>query len=148
MKKQLKIATMKDYDRIQQFLQKAEISTIGVAENIHHFVVIENDEKEVMATVGFEKEGTAGILRSLVVSPALMKSDILMLFESVVQLAKEHGVYELYLVTNKASSVQFFEMMNFQQINHQDLPLGLKQRSYLQQLPDLNQVYVMAYEAM
>ena len=70
MREQLKIASKNDYIRIQKFLQKAGISTAGVEEHIHQFVIMESDEGELLATVGFEKEGMDGILRSLVVSPS------------------------------------------------------------------------------
>ncbi len=55
MREQLKIASENDYIRIQQFLQKAGISTAGVEEHIHQFVIMENEEGELLATVGFEK---------------------------------------------------------------------------------------------
>ncbi|MEK1829631.1 hypothetical protein AAAC51_12490 [Priestia megaterium] len=100
-------------------------------EHIHQFVIMENEEGELLATVGFEKEGVDGILRSLVVSPSLMQSDILLLFKSIVQLAQKHGVKQLYLLTNKASSLHFFQMMNFQQISYSALPELLKEHSYL-----------------
>ncbi|MDT2044861.1 GNAT family N-acetyltransferase [Priestia flexa] len=146
MKEQLKLAEVKDCGRIQSFLTKAGISSEGVAESIHHFVIMEDENDELLATVGFEKDGEHGLLRSLVVSPSLMRSDILLLFKSIVQLAKKNDVHQLYLVTNKASSVQFFSMMNFQQIHYEELPGGLKHHSYLRNLPSLEQVYVMAYQ--
>ncbi|WP_338705162.1 acetyltransferase [Priestia aryabhattai] len=147
MREQLKIASENDYIRIQKFLQKAGISTAGVEEHIHQFVIMESDEGELLATVGFEKEGMDGILRSLVVSPSLMQSDILLLFKSIVQLAQKHGVKQLYLLTNKASSLHFFQMMNFQQTSYSALPDLLKEHSYLKQLPNPKDVYVMFYAA-
>lgn len=60
MKEQLKLAEVKDCGRIQSFLTKAGISSEGVAESIHHFVIMEDENDELLATVGFEKMESMG----------------------------------------------------------------------------------------
>jgi amino-acid N-acetyltransferase len=63
-----------------------------------------------------------GMLRSLVVSPGQADKEIFVLFDQMIQLAKEKGMKSLFLATNKRVALPFFELMGFQQIEREALP--------------------------
>jgi amino-acid N-acetyltransferase len=63
-----------------------------------------------------------GMLRSLVVSPGQADREIFVLFDQMVQLAKEKGMKSLFLATNKSVALPFFELMGFQKIEPETIP--------------------------
>ncbi|MBM7704068.1 GNAT family N-acetyltransferase [Metabacillus iocasae] len=146
MNERIQLATMNDVSRVNHFLQKADVSVEDLECHIEHFVIMENDKKELLATVGFQKEGASGLLRSLVIVPSLTQEKILMLFKSVVSLAKENGIDQLFLVTNKEASLSFFELLHFQIVSKESIPIGLQEQSNLLNTHNVDKLYVMCYQ--
>ena len=54
-----------------------------------------------------------GLLRSLAVTTEQADKDILLLFNQMLQLAKEKGMSGLFLATNKSGALGFFELLGF-----------------------------------
>jgi amino-acid N-acetyltransferase len=146
MNELIRVANVKDVRKVKTFLEKACVSVEELESNIEHFVIMENSEKEVVATVGFQKDGHAGLLRSLVIVPTLTQDKILMLFKSVVRLAKESDIDQLFLVTNKEASLSFFELLHFQVVPKETVPSGLQEQSALLQTDNVDKLYVMCYQ--
>jgi len=119
---QLKIAEKQDIERLTMFVEKAGISSEGIADLIDYFVLMENGEKEIVACIGVEPVNNTGLLRSLVVSDKLKQAHIVTLFQSIQTLAEKRGMTNLFLVTNKEASVQFLSLMGFQKLNSELVP--------------------------
>ncbi|WP_394187036.1 GNAT family N-acetyltransferase [Metabacillus halosaccharovorans] len=119
---QLKIAERQDIERLTMFVEKAGISSEGIADLIDYFVLMENGEKEIVACIGVEPVKNAGLLRSLVVSDKLKQAHIVTLFQSIQTLAEKRGITNLFLVTNKEASVQFLSLMGFQKLKPDLVP--------------------------
>lgn len=119
---QLKIAEKQDIERLTMFVEKAGISSEGIADLIDYFVLMENGEKEIVACIGVEPVKNAGLLRSLVVSDKLKQAHIVTLFQSIQTLAEKRGITNLFLVTNKEASVQFLSLMGFQKVKPDLVP--------------------------
>lgn len=119
---QLKIAEKQDIERLTMFVEKAGISSEGIADLIDYFVLMENGEKEIVACIGVEPVKNAGLLRSLVVSDKLKQAHIVTLFQSIQTLAEKRGITNLFLVTNKEASVQFLSLMGFQKLKPDLVP--------------------------
>ncbi|WP_026563096.1 hypothetical protein [Bacillus sp. J37] len=119
---QLKIAENQDIERLTMFVEKAGISSEGIADLIDYFVLMENGEKEIVACIGVEPVNKTGLLRSLVVSDKLKQAHIVTLFQSIQTLAEKRGITNLFLVTNKEASVQFLSLMGFQKLNSELVP--------------------------
>jgi len=119
---QLKIAEKQDIERLTMFVEKAGISSEGIADLIDYFVLMENGEKEIVACIGVEPVNNTGLLRSLVVSDKLKQAHIVTLFQSIQTLAEKRGMTNLFLVTNKEASVQFLSLMGFQKLKPDLVP--------------------------
>ncbi|WP_368658128.1 GNAT family N-acetyltransferase [Metabacillus halosaccharovorans] len=119
---QLKIAEKQDIERLTMFVEKAEISSEGIADLIDYFVLMEKGEKEIVACIGVEPVNNTGLLRSLVVSDKLKQAHIVTLFQSIQTLAEKRGITNLFLVTNKEASVQFLSLMGFQKLKPDLVP--------------------------
>ncbi|HWO94844.1 MAG TPA: acetyltransferase [Bacillus sp. (in: firmicutes)] len=126
MEKIVRLASKKDLDSIFAFWQKVDIYVDGIEDYIDNFVLMEDDQQKLLATVGFQSIEENGLLRSLVITPSLRERDILVLFQAVMAVAEEKGMQHLYLVTNKMVSIPFFQLLNFQEIEYDELPAAIR----------------------
>ena len=119
---QLKVAERKDLRKLTAFVEKAGVNSDGFEGLIDYFVIMENDEHEVVACIGVEPMDEHGLLRSLVVSDKLKQAHILTLFQSIQTVAEQKGMKQLFLVTNKEASVQFLALMGFKEVARASIP--------------------------
>ncbi|MBH9966704.1 GNAT family N-acetyltransferase [Rossellomorea oryzaecorticis] len=115
MTKTIRQATHEDIYKVIGFLVKAGLSTEGVKNTIDCFLLVEDTEGNLIGTLGIEMRERTGLLRSLVVTPAFDSEEIFTLFQEIFKLAKEKDLSQLYLITNRRASLNFFEMLGFQQ---------------------------------
>ena len=101
MKLAVRIATFKDIEILKAFLEKAKLNTKGINEMIDSFLIMEDEEGQLKATIGMEQFGESGLLRSLVVTASTSENDLLYLFKEMFLLAKNKEIKDLYLATNK-----------------------------------------------
>ncbi|HWO98618.1 MAG TPA: acetyltransferase [Bacillus sp. (in: firmicutes)] len=127
MEKIVRLASKNDLDSILAFWQKVDIYVDGIEDYIDNFVLMEDDKEKLLATVGFQSIKENGLLRSLVITPSLRERDIFVLFQAVMAVAEEKGMRHLYLVTNKKVSIPFFQLLNFQEIEYNELPAAIRE---------------------
>ncbi len=142
MMKVIRRATIEDLEGILAFLDRAELSTDGVEEAIDYFLVMEDSDDTMLGTLGMEiKEGN-GLLRSLVVEPGLNTEDLFALFQEILKLAKEKGLQNVFLISNKKASVQFFSLLGFQEVEKEHSE-SLGSFEHIQNLSTLHECSVM-----
>lgn len=134
METMIRMATEKDLPTLVDFLEKANLGTEGVKETIEYFLLMEDESGKLKATLGIEPFGSNGLLRSLVVTAGMGENEILMLFERILKLTKEKNISSLFLATNKATSVPFFEMLGFSAIEEVGLPDELYQSEHIKNI--------------
>ncbi|MCC3356247.1 GNAT family N-acetyltransferase [Bacillus sp. REN16] len=132
--KQIRTANEQDIEKVTSFLGQAEVSAVGIESIIDHFILLEDDEQKILATLGIEKIEQDGLLRSLVISPDVDQTNLLTLFKSAISLAKHKELQRLYLATNKQASIQFFAMLGFGQVESRELPDHIKDSNHITQL--------------
>ncbi|MBM7652707.1 GNAT family N-acetyltransferase [Neobacillus cucumis] len=116
-------ANQNDLENLRAFLIKANLGTDGLTkETIDYFLLLENKDGTICGSLGMEAFNENGMLRSLVVSPGQADKEIFVLFDQMIQLAKEKGMKSLFLATNKKVALAFFELMGFQPIERKALP--------------------------
>jgi N-acetylglutamate synthase-like GNAT family acetyltransferase len=115
MTKTIRQATREDIYKVIGFLVKAGLSTEGVKNTIDCFLLVEDTDGNLIGTLGIEMRDRTGLLRSLVVTPAFDSEEIFTLFQEIFKLAREKDLSRLYLITNRRASLNFFEMLGFQQ---------------------------------
>jgi N-acetylglutamate synthase-like GNAT family acetyltransferase len=134
MSEVVRFAQKEDTARVVTYLNEARLGTEGVAESIDYFLLMENEKREVTATIGIEPVGKFGLLRSLAISSALDQEMLLHLFNQALLLAKEKSLSTLILATNKPESVAFFQILGFALINKADLPQALIRNNHVQHI--------------
>ncbi|PFO07947.1 hypothetical protein COJ85_04550 [Bacillus sp. AFS076308] len=123
MQSLIRRANQEDLENIREFLTRANLGTDGItAETINYFLLLENEDGTIRGSLGMEAFNEHGMLRSLVVSPGQADKEIFVLFDPMVQLAKEKGMKSLFLATNKSVALPFFELMGFQKIERETIP--------------------------
>lgn len=128
----IRIAENKDLLPIQRLVAKAGLVEKGIEKQINNFLVVENAKKEIVGTVGIEKLGEDGLLRSLVIKSENWNGKIGLEFvEIALAFAKQKGVKSLYLLTN--SSLPFFEYLGFSILESEDIPEHVKNSSHFSQ---------------
>jgi N-acetylglutamate synthase-like GNAT family acetyltransferase len=116
-------ANKQDLGSLREFLSRANLGTEGLTEEtIEYFLLLETEKGALKGTLGMEAFAEFGLLRSLVVTPGQAEKEIFVLFDQMVQLAKEKGMKGLFLATNKSVALPFFELMGFQRVGREELP--------------------------
>ena len=132
MQSLIRKANKQDLGNLREFLSRANLGTDGLTdETIDYFLLLENEQGALMGTLGMEAFAEFGLLRSLVVSPGQAEKEIFVLFDQMVQLAKEKGMKDLFLATNKSVALPFFGIMGFQKIDRAEIPSEFYQSEHI-----------------
>jgi N-acetylglutamate synthase-like GNAT family acetyltransferase len=134
METMIRMATERDLPNLVDFLEKANLGTDGVKDRIEYFLLMEDESGRLRATIGVEPFGENGLLRSLVITAGMKENDILTMFEQILRLTKEKNISNLFLATNKHTSVPFFEMLGFSTMEEQELPKDLYQSEHIKNI--------------
>jgi amino-acid N-acetyltransferase len=130
----IRCAQTEDMTRLELFLEEAGLSTDGVRASIDYFLVIENQAREMKATLGIEPLGKVGLLRSLAIRPDLTEKDLFLLFEQIFILARDRQLTTLYLASNKKSSLEVFRLIGFTEEIIENLPAELFQSEHVKHI--------------
>jgi N-acetylglutamate synthase-like GNAT family acetyltransferase len=125
-------ANKQDLGSLRAFLSRANLGTDGLTdETIDYFLLLENEDGTLKGSLGMEAFTEFGLLRSLVVTPGQAEKEIFVLFDQMVQLAKEKGMKGLFLATNKSVALPFFELMGFQRVDRENIPSEFYQSEHI-----------------
>jgi amino-acid N-acetyltransferase len=113
-------ATPRDRPQVIELLTAASLPTAGLPMSLAGFVVAE-DGGRIAGAAGLETYGRAGLLRSVVVAPALRGAGVgHALTERVLQEAAAQGLADLYLLTTTAE--RYFPRHGFARIGREEVP--------------------------
>ena len=124
MKFQIRSSKPKDLINVKNLLKRVNLTVEGVEYQFHNFFIAENNNL-LLASVGFEIYNKNGLLRSLAVHPDFRNNKIAYyLVFSVIKLAKDHYLDNLYLLTE--SSKNYFEKFDFTTVKRELTPEDIK----------------------
>jgi N-acetylglutamate synthase-like GNAT family acetyltransferase len=114
-----------DYRPVVELLSQAKLPTAGVPENLDGFVVAVQGDGSLAGLAGLERYGREGLLRSVVVAPALRGTGVgRALSEHMVGEARRRGLTDLYLLTTTAEA--YFPRLGFTVIPRLEIPAGVQ----------------------
>ncbi|MFZ0444420.1 MAG: hypothetical protein WAM95_07260 [Bacillus sp. (in: firmicutes)] len=134
MKLTVRIANFGDIDILQAFLEKAKLNTKGINEMIDSFLIMEDEDGQLKATIGMEQFGASGLLRSLVVTASISENDLLSLFREMFLLAKNKEIKDLYLATNKLGAMKFVEVLGFEPVDKDHIPMAFSSSEHVKHI--------------
>lgn len=125
-------AEEKDLLRIQRLVAKAGLREKGIEQHVDRFIVVANKDDQLIGTVGVEKYGTDGLLRSLVLDSVMWNEYLSLQFlEVVLQHTKEQQIDTVYLCTKGTNML--FHYLGFQKTNVENVPDHVKKSPHFQQ---------------
>lgn len=124
-------ANKEDMTVLKEFLLKANVKADDLTEEKACFLLLEDETGALKGTLGMEMIAEFGILRSLVVTSDQAEKQIYILFEQMVELAKDKGMRSLFLATNKSVALPFFNLLGFKKVGRGDLPLEFYQSQHI-----------------
>jgi len=110
-----------DLERIESLLTEAGLPTAGVAAIIEDFSVVRDAQGQVMAAGVIEWHGDDGLVRSVVVDPALRGQGVGQFLIGHVKASTDR---DLYLLTESATD--FFRGLGFESIDRSLAPPALR----------------------
>ena len=124
----IRLATSADTAAVRELLREADLPLDGVPEDLTLLLVAERSTggpSELFGAVALERHGTAALLRSTVVAPALRGTH---LGEALVRRAltdaRAAGVRDIVLLTTTAD--QWFPRFGFARISRGEVPASLQ----------------------
>ncbi|MCF6138917.1 GNAT family N-acetyltransferase [Pseudalkalibacillus berkeleyi] len=133
-------AETNDAPSIKQFVAQAGLSSEGIDQCIQTFIILETDKKKMAGTVGLERFGTDGLIRSLVLAKDYSSEELLLqLLKAIIRLADHQGVQTVYLLTRVTS---IFYALGFTEVPFEKMPEDLLNSPHLQQY-DKDQIAIM-----
>ncbi len=107
-------AKKQDYDILADVLHKTQLPIDGVADHIENFLIAES-KGNIAGMIGLEIYPPHALVRSAAVLPEYRNHGIgTILFHSLLKMASEQQLTELYLFTNTAES--FFQRKGFSRV--------------------------------
>jgi amino-acid N-acetyltransferase len=120
-------ATSGDYDNVTALLSSQHLPAEDIDKTLSHFFVAKEDGA-IMAVIGLEVYGTAGLLRSMATYPAHRNKGIAsMLVLELINYAKQKGIQEVFLLTETAET--YFAKKGFIRIRRDEVPIAIKKSS-------------------
>lgn len=96
-------ASPDDLRDVLNLLSVVQLPDDGVAENISGFLVARDESSRLVATIGLERHGDTGLLRSAAVDPEYQGCGIgSRLTENLLERATKNGVERVVLLTSTA----------------------------------------------
>lgn len=120
-------ATAGDYDKVTALLSGQRLPAEDIDKTLSHFFVAK-EEGAIIAVIGLEIYGTAGLLRSMATDPAHRNKGIAsMLVFELIDYAKQKGIKEIFLLTETAET--YFAKKGFIKIGREGVPTSITKSS-------------------
>jgi N-acetylglutamate synthase-like GNAT family acetyltransferase len=104
----IKPATREDLAEILSLVAAVDLPSDGIEQYLGGFLVARDQRGNLLGTIGMERHGQLGLLRSAAVSPGLQRSGLgSMLASRLIADATAAGISEILLLTSTARA--FFE---------------------------------------
>ena len=146
MQVQIRCAAKEDLPVLKQFLLNAGLGIDGLEEEIvDYFLIMEDEEGEVVGTLGMETLAENGLLRSLIVTSSQAQQDLLILLQQAFQFARDKHITNLFLATNKQSAIPFFQLLGFQVVNRDCLSEELFASEHIQSILLVDNSFFLKY---
>jgi N-acetylglutamate synthase-like GNAT family acetyltransferase len=118
-------ARAEDVARVKELLRERRLPLDGLDDHVDTLLVA-RDDASVVGSVALELYDGGALLRSLAVAPAVQRQGVgRLLTESIVRLARERGIRDLFLLTTTASD--YFPRFGFERVSREDVPESVRE---------------------
>lgn len=131
----LRPADREDSAYIEDLLERNDLPTADVREQLHCLCLCENGDSPI-GVGGLERHGDAGLLRSLAIEDSSRGDGYgKAVCNELLARAESRGITDIYLLTTTAAG--FFEALGFEEIPREDAPAAIRETAEFSELcPD------------
>ncbi len=105
-------------------------------------IILLKEDDSIKGMIGLEPCGEYGLLRSFLFKTEA-QAQVPALFETILALAKEKGMKKIFLISNKLQAIGFFEALQFERVDNQDVPENLKDSPVVEKVWTMEEAYMM-----
>ncbi|KMJ55831.1 GNAT family N-acetyltransferase [Alkalihalophilus sp. As8PL] len=128
-------AATKDILPIQRLVARAGLHSTGIEHSISQFLIVEDEDEQVIGAVGIEQYDDVALLRSLVLDSPIWTGVLTLEFLQVaLAYAKDHDVQHVYMCAKSASPL--FYQLDFKEIQKDRVPKAIQQSTHYKQTVD------------
>ena len=118
-------ARAEDVGRVKELLREQRLPVDGLDDHLDTLLVAREDAK-VVGSVALELYEDGALLRSLAVAPGVQGQGVgRLLTESVVRMARQRGVRDVFLLTTTAQ--HYFPRFGFETVDRVEVPESVRQ---------------------
>jgi amino-acid N-acetyltransferase len=129
---QFQKAVPADYTALTTLLSNNKLPVKDINKELPHFILAKKED-QLVGSIGIEKYGTIGLLRSLSTDALFQQQGIAsQLLEELLALCQSEGIQSVYLLTETAKS--FFEKRGFAITERSAAPDPIKNSSEFSEL--------------
>ncbi|WP_455663231.1 GNAT family N-acetyltransferase [Pradoshia sp.] len=137
------IAKNQDIELAVKFMERAGMEVSQEEIESGKFILLKDDEHSIKGMIGIEACGEFGLLRSFLFVPEA-HSQVPALFEAMLAIAREQGVEQVFLVSNKQQAMAFFEALQFIPCLREELPEKVKDSPVVEKVCTMKDIYFMS----
>ncbi|GAE27221.1 hypothetical protein JCM9140_3349 [Halalkalibacter wakoensis JCM 9140] len=116
---------MRDMLPIQKLVAKAGLRDQGIEQYIESFLVVEDEEENMIGTVGVEQYEQYGLLRSLVLDSPIWNAKLSLEFlQLTLKYAEEQQIETVYLCAKGTNAL--FHQLGFREVEKDEVPKAIK----------------------
>ena len=124
-------AAIKDTDAIKELLRAAALPVVQSEDQVSEFILAD-EKNEVIGILGVLYDGNQALLRSFAVKMEKRNQGAgKMLLQKMLQIVADRRCKNIFLLTETAAA--YFKKAGFEEINREQIPLGLLCKSGLDQ---------------
>jgi len=139
----LAIAKNQDIEPAIRFMERAGMEAAEEEIENGKFILLKDGAHSIKGIIGIEACEEFGLLRSFLFLPEA-HSQVPAMFEAMLAIAREQGVEQVFLVSNKQKAMAFFEAMQFVPCRGEDLPDKVKDSPVVEKVCTMKDVYFMS----
>ncbi|WP_100405726.1 hypothetical protein [Bacillus solitudinis] len=122
----------KDLLPIQRLLAKAGLTEDGLDQHVTQFLVVEDEQAEIIGTVGIEQYNEYGLLRSLVLNSPIWNGQLSLEFLQVtLAYASDQNISKVFLCAKGTNPL--FQQLGFKELQAAAVPLDIQRSAHYQQ---------------
>ncbi len=137
------IAKNQDIELAVRFMEQAGMEVAEEEVESGKFILLKDEDHLIKGIIGLESCGEYGLLRSFLFLPEA-HAQVPALFEAMLAIAREHGVEQVFLVSNKQQARAFFEALQFMPCQCEQLPGKVKDSPVVEKVCTIKDVYFMS----
>ena len=137
------IAKNQDVEPAVKFMERAGMEVAQEEIESGKFILLKDDVHSIKGMIGIETCGEYGLLRSFLFLPEA-HAQVPALFETMLAIAREQGVEQVFLVSNKQQAKAFFEALQFTSCHTDEVPDKVKESPVVEKVCTMDNIYFMS----